>query len=193
MLTQKILKKFLDYNPETGVFVWKVSTSKKIKPGDIAGSESPSGYITIRLNHKYYLAHRLAWFYVNGEFPGIIDHIDRVKNNNRINNLRESTAQQNQANRTKTKSNKTGYKGVSFISKVNKYRADIKINKKCYYLGLFNTLEEAAEAYNKKAAEAFGKFASLNIIGAIDEKKEKTSKNRKANSKRVPTTSNKVV
>jgi hypothetical protein len=99
MLNQKTLKKYLNYDPETGVFKRKIN-SGKAKIGDVAGGINGSGYICIRINSVKYRAHRLAWLYVHGKFPdNQIDHINRVKNDNRIDNLRDVTQSVNARNR----------------------------------------------------------------------------------------------
>lgn len=69
MLTQEYLKECLSYDPESGIFVYKNKTHNRVKPGSIAGSKHIAGYLTIRINRKAYLCHRLAWLYVYGNFP----------------------------------------------------------------------------------------------------------------------------
>ena len=84
------MKDLLNYDPDTGDFTWKVSTSNRVRVGQVAGTLRHDGYIRIKVNGKLYLAHRLAWFFVYGVWPvEFLDHIDQDKSNNRINNLRE--------------------------------------------------------------------------------------------------------
>ena len=92
------------------------------------------------------------------------DHINGNKLNNQKENLRIVTQQQNQMNKIKRKNMTSKYKGVSWFGESNKWRADIMLNKKQYYLGLFNNEIDAAKAYNKRALELFGEYANLNEI-----------------------------
>ena len=109
----------------------------------------------------YLKAHRLAWFFVYGEWPQKqIDHINGNKSDNRISNLRLATASQNLSNKGITKSNTSGYKGVSFNRTKKKWMASIKVNKKSINLGYFLTPEEASEAYKAAAIKHHGEFAS---------------------------------
>jgi HNH endonuclease len=150
----------LDYNPETGVFSWKIPRPK-IRVGNIAGSLHHKGYVHIELMGKHYAAHRLAWFYVTGEWPkDQIDHINMNKSDNSFKNLREATNGQNRANTNKS-INKTGFKGVSYHHWMTKkpYQAAIRHNKKTIYLGCFKTAEKAHEVYKEAAIKFHGEFA----------------------------------
>ena len=161
-LTQDYLMQCLTYEPDTGNFRWKLPTSKRRIYGAIAGSidkHPDSGYVIIRINNKGYRAHRLAWLYFYGEVPkNQIDHINGIKTDNRIFNLRKATHGQNCMNRTVQKNNKSGYKGVCYMKKHNKWRARIGFNGMKIDIGLFNSAEEAALAYVNKAIELHGEF-----------------------------------
>lgn len=168
MLTVEKLKQCLDYNPSTGIFRWKIDICNK-KIGQIAGG--PSGgddplhpYWKIRIDDKSYYAHRLAWFYVYGIWPKPLDHLDKNKQNNAINNLREATAQQNAGNTRVRKNNGLGIKGVRKANRnynlINPYNARIRINNKDIHLGYFKTAEEAYQAYLNAARQYYGEFAS---------------------------------
>ena len=99
----------------------------------------------------------------------VVDHIDRNRKNNMITNLRYCTRSQNAINKDKyCLGASSQFKGVSFCKKRKRYRASIRCARKLYNLGYYNTEEEAATAYNKKALEMFGEFARLNEIGAED-------------------------
>lgn len=149
MLTQARLKELLHYNPETGLFT-RVKALQKGKIGSIAGYDRLNSYVKIGLDRKYYMAHRLAWFYMTGKWPNsLIDHINGIKNDNRWANLREATSQQNNWNKKVSRLNRTGLKGVYLIR--NKYRVYI-----C--LGSFSNKEEAKAAYNKAAEKLHGEF-----------------------------------
>ena len=149
-LTQEQLKNKLHYDKETGVFTWILQYGK-VKPGMIAGIKNKKGYIQIGFLKKLYLAHRLAWFYIHGKWPkNEIDHINGIKNDNRICNLRDILHDENNQNINKPqKNNKTGYLGVSFMKNRNKYQAQICINGKTKHIGLFDSAKEAHDEYIK--------------------------------------------
>jgi len=145
-ITQEKLKQHLHYDAETGVFTRKTKTANMVKIGEVAGSIHPNGRIYIRVLSTPILAHRLAWLYVYGEMPYMIDHINGNPADNRISNLRVCDRNMNLQNQRKAqKHNKLGLLGVS--QKGNRYVAQISINNKIRYLGLFKTPEEAHEAY----------------------------------------------
>jgi len=103
-------------------------------------------------------------FIPNPDNKPVIDHIDRNCKNNNLNNLRWVTYSENFMNRTKTKKNTSGYKGVYWIESKKKYRAEIKMNKIHYHLGYFESKQEAAKAYNEKAKELCSEYACLNVL-----------------------------
>ena len=147
MLTQAELKSRLHYCTDTGIFIWTNPTAHNVKCGDKAGGLKSSGYIKITFNDIIYNAHRLAWLYVYGEFPnGILDHINRIKHDNRISNLREVTQSENLQNQSIRSSNKSGFRGVHFDSSKNKWVARISINKKNIRIGLFDNKQDAIDA-----------------------------------------------
>ena len=144
-----------------GNLIYKIKTSKKMNIGDEAGHISPRGYITISINYKIYMAHRLVWMFHYGDIPtGIqIDHINQNKSDNRIENLRLATISQNHYNITKRKNNTSGYKGVSRYRRGKKWEAVMSHNNKKIHLGLFATPELASEAYKEAAIKLQGEFA----------------------------------
>jgi len=159
-MKQKELKQILRY--EDGKFYWKI-------PGKGRQMNKEAGCIGIKfkrraitINHKKYLTYHLVWLYFNGYLPKQIDHIDRDCTNNRIENLRESNQTENMCNRKKQTNNISGFTGVVMINP-NKWIASISHYGKRYHLGTFVTKEEAAHAYDKKAKELHGEFASLNF------------------------------
>ena len=151
-LTAEYLRSVLDYDPATGIFTRKVSTARSVKVGDIAGSPTGLGYLLISVRSRLHLAHRLAWLYVYGSWPkDQIDHINRIRTDNRIANLREVSHKQNNQNRSKPSNNTSGHPGVSWYKPYNKWRAQITHNYKHIHLGYFSILEEAIAS--RKAAE----------------------------------------
>lgn len=166
IITQQRLKEVLHYNPDTGIFIWIKPTGKGIHIGDVAGAikvTRPNNkgrqYIHIGIDGKVYLAHRLAFLYMNGKFPTeVTDHKDCNGLNNKWNNLREATHSQNNGNIRTHTDNKSGIKGVIFHK--GKWRATIAREKnKTKHLGTFSTKELARNAYVKAAKQYFGKFA----------------------------------
>lgn len=154
------LVKLLQYNPTTGRFTW-AKTAKNQMAGKLTGNTF--GYVTIRIDAKNYQAHRLAWFYVYKKWPTkSIDHINRVRNDNRIANLRQATVLQQLANSVVPKSNTSGFRGVTFRpsgSELNPWRAAIKIYGKKRHLGSFPTAQLAHESYAKEFHKLYGEFA----------------------------------
>ena len=145
-LTHDALTKILEYCPDSGIFTYKVARGSKAA-GSEAGYTHKSGYRCIEINGKEYLAHRLAWYYCFLEWPtDNIDHINRDKLDNSLDNLREASQEENMWNRSISKNNTSGFLGVSPYK--NKWRASfIERSGKPKYLGYFNTPEEASIAY----------------------------------------------
>lgn len=144
------LKSALDYNPETGLFHWRVAVAKNVRAGSIAGSvDKQGGRLYIRFRRKDYLAYRLAWLLTYGNWPeGMIDHVDGNSLNNRIDNLRDVSRTVNGQNQRRAQSsNKTGLLGVSWHKNGCKFVAQIQIDGKKKYLGLFTTAEAAHSSY----------------------------------------------
>lgn len=142
-ISQEELRRMLDYDPETGVFTRHVS-------GRIAGTVRPDGYNQISVNKKLYLAHRLAWVYIYGAIPdGLdIDHKNRIKTENWIENLRCVTHSINLQNQRRPRlGNTSGYLGVYWRKDAKKWQAQITTNGINKYLGLFSQPELAHEAY----------------------------------------------
>lgn len=143
-LTQARLKELLHYDPEIGIFTRKITVANNAKKGDIVGCLSQRGYLATGIDGIKYYLHRLAWLYVYGYFPEHgIDHINRIKTDNRICNLREVTQQCNLRNCKMPKTNTSGVKGVSWNKYTNKWVVQITINNKNKTLGSHKTFAEA--------------------------------------------------
>jgi len=149
MLTQERLKEVLHYNEGTGLFTWLISNSNRVKIGSKAGSKMANGYMEIQIFSNRFTLHRLAWLYVHGEMPeNHIDHINGIRDDNRICNLRAVSRELNMQNmREPTIRNALGLLGVHFDKSRNKFIAQIMYNGKHKHLGRFNTKEEAHQAY----------------------------------------------
>jgi len=149
-LTQERLKELLSYDPETGVFTWLIKRGSTPE-GSIAGNKHASGYVYIGHKKKLFAAHRLAWFYVHGVWPVIIDHRDRVRSNNRLSNLRNvKSDQENMENLGKRVTNTTGFMGVTRSGLLAKpFKAQIVRRGQHHHLGVFVTAEEASTAYEE--------------------------------------------
>ncbi len=136
----------LNYDPNTGIFTWAINRYR-VRVGAGAGTLRKDGYIRIQIDCELHLAHRLAWFFVHGVWPvNQIDHINGVRTDNRIANLRIATPAENSQNQGKNRNNTSGYTGVSWNKRAGKYQSQIQVNGKLIYLGLFDDKEEAKQA-----------------------------------------------
>lgn len=157
------------YDPETGRLFWKEDRPKPSPHGRYGRGEAfrqklPAGYLQGRLGSRTLYAHRVAWAIHHGRWPqGEIDHINGDTGDNRIDNLREASRTQNQANR-KAKGGASQYRGViASISGINPWCAQIRHGGKTVHLGQFPTEADAARAYDMAAIELHGEFARLNF------------------------------
>lgn len=146
-LTHAELLARLRYCPKTGAFTWARRVANCLRGGEQAGCIDSYGYRLISIRGVPFKAHKLAWFYMTGEWPREqIDHINGEKDDNRWTNLREAPGSINHENRRAAKrGSKTGYLGVTFER--GKYRAAIATNRREVKLGTFKTAEEASAAY----------------------------------------------
>lgn len=151
----KKIKETFDYDKKTGNLIWKNIKKKKSK---IAGRQEMQGYIVIYWDGELYKAHRIIWKLFNKTVPDSIDHINRIRSDNRIENLRGTTPSRNAQNSYVRKNNSTGYKGVHFYKEREKYTASIRINGKKKHLGYFDDKESAHKAYCLEAAKQFGEY-----------------------------------
>jgi hypothetical protein len=151
-LDHNTLRELLDYNPDTGEFTWRIRAAYWLGVGSRAGSVNGKGYRIIGMRGRYYSEHRLAWFYTHGVWPTHeVDHINRVRTDNRLANLRDVPSHVNYVNRTPRKLKPrparlpSPYVGVQHTG--YKWRADVWHEGRNVYIGAFNTPEEARDAY----------------------------------------------
>lgn len=164
--SQETLRQLLDYDPATGVLVWKhkVGDSKSIRTwntinaGKLAGGvHGLTGYHLTRFNGVRYRSHRLIWAHVYGlPVPEQIDHVNGARADNRLENLREATPMQNSQSKKTHANNFLGVKGVS--QRGNKYIARITVQKETICLGTFTSAEAASSAYIAAAHKYHGEF-----------------------------------
>jgi len=146
MLTQERAKELLKYDPETGVFTWNAKR-QGVRSGDIAGCTLSIGYIYIKLDRVSHPSHRIAWLIYHGKFPdNQIDHINGIRNDNRIVNLRDVTRVENSKNQKRSSNNSSGITGVSWDKSSNRWRAQITSFGVNINLGCFIDINEASEA-----------------------------------------------
>jgi hypothetical protein len=157
-LDQKTLKDILDYNSDTGIFSWKIDPiSGPKRQGNIAGTITKKGYRRILINRQPYMAHRLAFLYMTGNWPTT----DMDKDNNSWKNIREATGSQNCANQIRRKNNKSGFKGVHWNKQAGRWQASISVSRKQIYLGLYDDPEDAHKVYvdqMTKLQPEFGRY-----------------------------------
>ena len=139
-----ICKEYWDYDEVTGVFTWRVPTSQRVSKGDVVGGSPNNGYYRGTVKGVGGYLHTIAYWWVHGETPELVDHINRDRGDNRIANLRGGDRTVNNRNLGLSKHNKTGFHGVTMNS--GRFETGIYFNKKKWHLGIFNTLEQAVEA-----------------------------------------------
>lgn len=159
MLTFEKAKELFVYDRETGIIKWRKRTSNRRLGNRVAGYARPNdGYIQICINGKRYLAHRIAMLLSYGFYGDEleIDHINHVRDDNRLSNLRFVTHIDNQRNQSRFNNSTTGVTGVVYHKRSRKYMVRIMVDGVYIYLGIFTTLEEAVKA--RKDAEIKYKF-----------------------------------
>ena len=137
-------KQLITYDSNTGIFIWRVSTTNKVNVGDVVGTINDKGYLQTRIQGKIVKLHRLAWAFIYGVFPiNQLDHEDQDKTNNRISNLRLADAFINARNMPLKCTNKSGFTGVHWNKKNSNWRVQLCINHKRINLGSYTTLNKA--------------------------------------------------
>lgn len=152
------LRSILSYDQDTGQFVWKKLLSKRAVPGKNAGW-SKDGYTCITIHKRHYRAHRLAWLYVYGEWPEKeIDHINGVRSDNRISNLRQANSSQNKFNTCVRGNSSSGHKGVFWNASRRAWQARIQTSGKVKHLGFYKDLPSAVSARARGEKLHFGEY-----------------------------------
>jgi HNH endonuclease/AP2 domain len=147
-LTASRVRELFTYNKSTGILRRRITRNQHSKKGSHSTAVDRDGYLIVGIDYKIYRAHRVIWLYVNGQWPkGDCDHINRIKTDNRIANLRDVTRSQNKQNQLVCKNNKCGIKGVYWSEKYKRWFASIGHLGEQIYIGQFKTIEEASDAY----------------------------------------------
>jgi hypothetical protein len=154
---KEIFEEYFQYDPKSGSLMWKKLPKKsRSKIGSIAGAKNSRGYLLIKFGGKSLKLHRIIFFMHNGFLPDEIDHVDHNKLNNKIENLRPVSHQENHRNMRKQSNNSSGHVGIYFDEKIGKYRARIGVNSKAIHLGSFSNINDAIE--KRRLAEIFYGF-----------------------------------
>lgn len=155
MISAEVVLSHLDYDKAKGTFYWRRTCGRK-KQGAEAGHINHNGYRVICINNRKIMAHKLVWLVEHGAYPAQeLDHINRQRCDNRIENLRRATRELNMRNRGRNKNNAVGMKGV--FAHQRGYRARIMHKGRLIDLGVFPSPREAAIAYSaaEKVCEIF--------------------------------------
>lgn len=152
-LTADRVREYLIYDPDTGMLIHRVRPGR-MRKGQPATRRDNYGYLNVSIDGRSYKAHRIAWLYVHGRWPTEqLDHINGVRDDNRIENLREAGYQENGQNRAVQRNSTSGHHGVCWIAAKGRWRAQIARAGKRYHLGYFDTAIEASQAYANAKAE----------------------------------------
>lgn len=156
----KKAKELFNYDRVNGELISKVSHAKR-KKGFPTGSKSKDGYVTVSINSKNYLRHRIIFLLEQGYIPDILDHINGNRGDDRIENLRPVNISQNSQNKKINSNNNSGYTGVSHNVETNDWSSELKINGKKIFLGRYKTKEDAAVVRTIAELEYFGEYSPL--------------------------------
>jgi hypothetical protein len=152
MLTQERVRQLFTYDEKNGLLLRNLKRGKGL-PGKPSLCKDKDGYHVVGIDNKNYRTHRVIWLYVYGAFPeGYLDHINRVRTDNRIENLREVSYTQNRENVDASHNNRSGLKGVWLHKQTKKWCASIGHKGKNIHLGSFVSIDDAYESYKKAAS-----------------------------------------
>ena len=157
-ITQDLVKNLFDY--QNGVLVWKIKLNKRISINSIAGSKDGNGYVQVMINGKRYKAHRLIFKMFNGEVPEIIDHINGVRDDNRIENLRPASLSGNAQNSKKPQRNTSGFKNVYWHKAFGLWQVAITAKNKMLHIGYYKDIHAANIAAISARKQHHGEFAN---------------------------------
>ena len=152
MIDQETVKKLFHYDAESGMLLWRNGNGRNVKPWQQAKALNGNGYCSVKIEKKNHPVHRIIWLYVYGHFPEQdIDHKNRIRNDNRLCNLRAVSRTDNCQNISLPSHNKSGHIGVSWFKNHNCWTVYVKVNKKNKWLGYYKNLDDAIAA--RKAGE----------------------------------------
>jgi hypothetical protein len=153
MIDQETIQKLFYYHAESGMLIWRFGNGRNVKPWQEVKALNGHEYYSAKIQGKSYLAHRLIWLYVHGKFPDkYIDHKNKIRNDNRLCNLRDVNTTDNAQNISLPSHNTSGHIGVSWIKTHKSWTVYIKVDGKNKWLGYYKDLEQAVAA--RKAGEA---------------------------------------
>lgn len=158
ILNQKLLSELFEY--KEGYLYWKISPNSNVKIGNKAGSIRKDGYWRIGIKNKAHTAHRVIFLYHHGYLPQNIDHINGIKTDNRIENLRAATTRQNQLNSKINSKNKSGIKGVCWDKQSKKWRVYLYIEGKFTDFGKYFDINVAKFVADTMRHKYHGEFAN---------------------------------
>ncbi len=166
-LTWERLDELFHVNPDLGLLIWKKNLGGRFRVNTIAGDLNHRfGYVPIRIDRVKYKRHRLIWFYVYREWPPELDHINGIRNDDRIDNLRKATRAQNLWNQAIPSNNTSGHKGISWRKDRNKWTVTLMVNGVHHCIGLYSDIQDAITA-RKLAEQRFHKGFIRNVNHTI--------------------------
>ena len=155
----------LSYDKDTGVLRWKAQGSGGVKAGDALRSKDRDGYLYTTIKRRFCRAHRLAWLLTHGSMPvGQIDHINGIRDDNRLVNLRLASPGENSRNRARQRTSSAPYKGITQIPQTGRWQAQIKMQGRTIYLGQHDTAEAAHLAYCDASKRLHGAFSNTGTV-----------------------------
>lgn len=163
-ITQAKLLEMLEYRD--GELYWKKPNSNRLKVGEVAGCIEAKGYRVIMVKGKKYKTHKLVWLMFHGTLPATLDHINGIKSDNRVENLRLSSISENNQNCTLRKDNRSGVKNVCLHKGTGKWGVSLSVRGQAKHFGLFEDLELAALVAYEAREKYHGKFANHGAIAA---------------------------